>query len=104
MLHVAVVLQCVENVHCIHQIYRRDTSHDALDVAVVLQRVAVCCNVLQCVAVVLQCVENVHCIHQIYRRDTLHDALDVAVMLQRVAVCCNVLQCVAVCCSGVAVC
>ena len=50
----------------------------------VLERIAVCCNVSQCVAVyrsVLQCVA-VYCS-----------------VLQCVAVCCSVLQCVAVCCS-----
>ena len=44
-----------------------------------LERVAVCCNVLQCVATCCS-------------------------VLQRVAVCCNVLQCVAPCCSVLTMC
>jgi len=59
-----------------------------------LQRVTVCCNVLQCVAVccsVLQCVA-VCC-------SVLQCIAVCCSVLQCVAVCCSVLQCVAVCCS-----
>jgi len=45
----------------------------------VLQRVAVCCSVLQCV---------LRCVHGVSR-----------LLLLYVAVCCRVLQCAAVCCS-----
>jgi len=85
--------------------YLRGTLHlrDDVDTQVVaiqllwpmLQCVAVCCSVLQCVAV---------CLH-------LRDDIDTQVVaiqllwpvLQRVAVCCSVLQCVAVCCSVFAI-
>jgi len=49
----------------------------------VLPRVAACCSVLQCVAV----------------RYTARSREDSRLVLQCVAVCCSVLQCVAVCCS-----
>jgi len=57
----------------------------------VLQRVAVCCSMLQCVELVIH--------------DDTHYAFYIAFcvscsMLQCVAVCCSVLQCVAVCCSA----
>jgi len=62
----------------------------------VLQRVAVCCSVLQCVAMLyfsaIQCEEDIH--------STLFVTLVCCSVLQCVAVCCSVLQCVAVCCSA----
>ena len=48
-------------------------------------RVAVCCNVLQCVAAGCSVLQGL-CVKDIC-------------VLQCVAVCCSVLQCVAVCCS-----
>ena len=48
-----------------------------------LQCVAVCCSVLQCVAVILR---NVKYISQFFS-------------MKHILVCCSVLQCVAVCCS-----
>ena len=60
----------------------------------VLQRVAVCCNVVRCVAVLLRVLQ---------RRGSCHAAplfQEVYSGLPRVAACCSVLQCVAVCCSA----
>jgi len=57
-----------------------------------LQCVAVCCSVLQCVAV-----RSTHC-NMMMRMITI--ALLLKVFLSPVAVCCSVLQCVAVCCSA----
>jgi len=51
----------------------------------VLQRVAACCSVLNCVSVVVAC--------------TLVGDFAKQILLQCLAVCCSVLQCVAVCCS-----
>jgi len=57
----------------------------------VLQCVAVCCSVLQCVAT-SEFIET---------RDACVLAMEyVAGVLQCVAVCCSVLQCVVVCCSA----
>ena len=55
-----------------------------------LQCVAVCCSVLQCVAKVMTCMEFFH----VYIRAVCCS------VLQCVAVCCSVLKCVAVCCKG----
>ena len=76
--------------------------------AVVLQCVAVCCNVLQCVqvhtiqallffAVVLQCVSVCCKVLQCVQVHTTQALLSFALVLQCVAVCCSVLYCVAVC-------
>jgi len=51
----------------------------------VLQCVAVCCSVLQCVAV--------------YQERSCTLVLQARIIAIYVAVCCSVLQCVAVCCS-----
>jgi len=56
----------------------------------VLQRVAACCSVLQCVAV---------CCSSTYSRERELTFGECCSVLQCVAVCCSVLQCVAVCCS-----
>jgi len=65
----------------------------------VLQCVAACCSVLQCVAAVVVYVVSCHLV-------VWHDTsqLDISkrklyMICQCVAVCCSVLQCVAVCCS-----
>ena len=68
---------------------------------VVLQRVAVCCSVLQCVAVccsVLQCEENVSVRCVLCGVSVLILATSDARCC--VSVCCSVLQCCAVCCSA----
>jgi len=66
----------------------------------VLQFVAVCCSVLQCVAIFLQFSGGLSSLS--FPHPHLYRLIYVAVCcsaLQCVAVCCSVLQCVAVCCS-----
>ena len=67
----------------------------------VLQCVAVCCSVLQCVAVLLQCVAVCYSVLQCVavRCSVLQCVAVCYSVLQCVAVCCSVLQCVAVCWS-----
>ena len=60
----------------------------------VLQRVAVCCSVLQCSPRMI-CARSATC----FRRSMLQCVAVCCSVLQCVAVLCNVLQCVAVCCS-----
>jgi len=66
----------------------------------VLQRVVVCCSVLQCVAVELR-----RCLvcrsYSARKYQFLLQCVAVCCcVLQRVQVCCSVLQCLTVCCSG----
>jgi len=58
-----------------------------------LQCVAVCCSVLQCVVYVCEC--TCRCLFELSKSNIAEHCS----MLQCVAVCCSVLQCVAVCCS-----
>jgi len=67
-------------------------SEEAKQYADVLQRVAVCCSVLQCVAV------RCSCCNDLLRLD-LRRLKGVKIVCRCVAVCCSVLQCVAVRCS-----
>ena len=61
-----------------------------------LQRIAVCCSLLQCVAVshdVAMCMRYLSCINYGGGRQGIISVLEC------VEVCCSVLQCAAVCCS-----
>ena len=106
---VAVTCQCVYS----EGVIDRNSQFVALSCSL-LQNVAVCCSLLQCVndirivealqhvathciatcCSVLQCVND----NTLYCNVLLHVAVRVP-LLQCVAVCCSVLQCVAVCCS-----
>jgi len=70
--------------------YIRSHKVECMYLLSVLQCVAVCCSVLQCVAV--ECM---------YLLSVLQCVAVCCSVLQCVAVCCSVLQCVAVCCSRV---
>jgi len=71
--------------HCNSRDERDDSSKTLYGSSLVLQCVAVCCSVLQCVAV--------------YRKIDISFFAVYCSVLQCVAVCCSVLHCVAVCCS-----
>jgi len=60
-----------------------------------LQCVAVCCSVLQCILSLKADVQTYNDVAKIFRCVAVCCSV-----LQRVAVCCSVLQCVAVCCSA----
>ena len=76
-----------------------------VEVGYQIERVAVCCGVLQCIAVccsMLQCVtlccSVLRCV-AVFLIGLLPLQVEVGYQVERVAVCCSVLQCVAVCCS-----
>ena len=75
-----------------------DSIHLTTHVSSVLQYVAVCCSVLQCVAVTSRIqISQVTCMSESY--DSIHLTTHVSSVLQYDAACCSVLQGVAVCCS-----
>ena len=95
---VASTYLCMYIFVCIYGIIRIHISNVlGLCGSLVLQCVAECCSVMQCVAVCLDCVAA--CCNVLGLSRCLVCVACVAVCLTCVAVCCSVLQCVAVCCS-----